>query len=319
MKKLPFLQCALFIAIGLSLVSIRLSAEPALFLEPEVDQGSFATIIVRSDGMLSSVFCELFNRENKPISSSQGFLTDDPDLSASMVSLLGIPHTVSPGVYRLHIDGLENGGKFSLEASLSVRKKTFVYEEIPLSSAMSELRESDDPRKVEEAIRLMALYQQFDPANLYFTKQLCLPIDQERRTAFFGDKRKFIYPDGGTSVSVHYGIDFGGKRGTPVFAAGDGRVVMASERIITGRSVVIEHLPGVFTSYFHLDEILVNEGDIVRQHMPIGKLGATGFVTGPHLHWELRVSGVPVSPDRALSSPLIDKSIIFSTIQKATD
>lgn len=309
----------LFSAIVLSLVPGRLSAKPALFVEPEVDQGSFATIIVSSGGGLSSVSCELFDRESKSISSSQGFLTDDPDLSTLMVSLLGIPHTISPGVYRLRVKGLENGAEFSLETSLSVRKKTFVYEEIPLSSAMSELRESDDPRKVEEAVRLMALYQQFDPENLYFTKQLCLPIDQERRTAFFGDKRKFIYPDGSTSVSIHYGIDFGGKRGTPVFAAGDGRVVMASERIITGRSVVIEHLPGVFTSYFHLDEILVKEGDIVRQHMPIGKLGATGFVTGPHLHWEFRVSGVAVSPDRALSNPLIDKSIIFSTISNAND
>ena len=81
---------------------------------------------------------------------------------------------------------------------------------------------------------------------------------------------------------------------------------MASERIITGFTVVIEHLPGLYSLYYHLDSLSVREGQRVSQGDRIGTVGSTGLATGPHLHWEVRSAGVAVDPDLLVKRPLID-------------
>ena len=89
---------------------------------------------------------------------------------------------------------------------------------------------------------------------------------------------------------------------------------MAEDRIITGLSVVLEHLPGVFSLYYHLDSMDVSEGDLVSTGTTLGTVGSTGLSTGPHLHWELRVSGVAVDPNRHLERPLIDTTAIVRSL-----
>jgi murein DD-endopeptidase MepM/ murein hydrolase activator NlpD len=89
-------------------------------------------------------------------------------------------------------------------------------------------------------------------------------------------------------------------------------VVLARSRIVTGNSVVIEHLPGVYSLYYHLDKIEVTEGAIVNTGALIGLSGATGLATGPHLHWEIRVSGENTDPDAFISRPLLDKDAVLS-------
>ena len=83
--------------------------------------------------------------------------------------------------------------------------------------------------------------------------------------------------------------------------------MLAAERIVTGNTVVVEMLPGLFSLYFHLSEIDVKPGDIVEQGQVIGKVGMTGFATGPHLHWEIEALGVPVDPDALVAGPILDK------------
>jgi murein DD-endopeptidase MepM/ murein hydrolase activator NlpD len=95
-----------------------------------------------------------------------------------------------------------------------------------------------------------------------------------------------------------------------VVASGSGRVVMAEERLLTGLTVVLEHLPGVYSLYYHLDSLLVRQGDEVQLGQRVGTVGMTGLATGPHLHWELRVSGTAVDPDSLVARPLIDKSAL---------
>ena len=80
---------------------------------------------------------------------------------------------------------------------------------------------------------------------------------------------------------------------------------MARSRIVTGDTVVIEHLPGVYSLYYHLDEIFVEEGEEIAVEALIGTVGSTGLATGPHLHWEIRVAGVPVSPEDATKQALL--------------
>jgi murein DD-endopeptidase MepM/ murein hydrolase activator NlpD len=85
---------------------------------------------------------------------------------------------------------------------------------------------------------------------------------------------------------------------------------MACERITTGNTIVLEHLPGVYSLYFHLDQIFVEEGDWVEQKQEIGLVGNTGLSTAAHLHWEIRVNGVAVNPDSFLEERVIDFDVL---------
>lgn len=100
---------------------------------------------------------------------------------------------------------------------------------------------------------------------------------------------------------MHNGIDYGVPEGTEVSSCAQGKVVMAENRISTGLSIVIEHLPGLYSVYYHLSSLNVKEGQIVKQGELIGLSGKTGLATGPHLHWEVRLNALPVSPEFFLS------------------
>lgn len=106
-------------------------------------------------------------------------------------------------------------------------------------------------------------------------------------TAEFGQKRVF----NGELQSRHTGLDLRGQVGKPVHAAARGRVVLAGDFYFSGNGIFVDHGLGVYTGYFHLSEILVSEGDMVETGDLIGRAGATGRVTGPHLHWSLWVDG----------------------------
>ena len=102
----------------------------------------------------------------------------------------------------------------------------------------------------------------------------------------------------------HTGVDLKGLHGKPLYAAASGRVVSARRMHYEGNFVVIDHGNGVTTGYMHQSKMLVREGQRVKAGQLIGRSGSTGFVTGPHLHWNLRIRGVYVSPLSLLSLPI---------------
>lgn len=97
-------------------------------------------------------------------------------------------------------------------------------------------------------------------------------------------------------VRMHQGVDVGARAGTPVRAAGPGKVVRAGNAGAYGNLVVIDHGDGSETRYAHLSKTLVATGTTVLRGQTIGEVGSTGLSTGPHLHFELRVDGAPVDP-----------------------
>ncbi|MBW1911786.1 MAG: M23 family metallopeptidase [Deltaproteobacteria bacterium] len=102
--------------------------------------------------------------------------------------------------------------------------------------------------------------------------------------------------------SPHTGVDLRGAKGTPVKAINNGKVVLTSDHFFTGRTVVMDHGGEILSMYFHLDKILVKQGDRVVKGGIIGHVGATGRATGPHLHWGMRINGARISPLRLLSA-----------------
>lgn len=111
-------------------------------------------------------------------------------------------------------------------------------------------------------------------------------------SSLFGLKRVF----NGQPRGVHRGLDLRGPQGQPVLACADGRVALTGNLYFSGNVVYINHGEGVFTAYLHLSEILVQNGENVRKGQVVGLVGATGRVTGPHLHLSLLVQGESVDP-----------------------
>ena len=122
---------------------------------------------------------------------------------------------------------------------------------------------------------------------------------QSRVTSQFGTGRMF----NGTVASRHLGVDYQGAPGSPVFAANRGVVALVDTFFLAGRVVYIDHGGGVVTGYFHLTKPLVAKGDTVERGQQIGTVGATGRVTGPHLHWAARYGALTVNPGDLLELP----------------
>lgn len=121
-------------------------------------------------------------------------------------------------------------------------------------------------------------------------------------TSPFGQARMF----NGELRSRHTGVDLRGQTGAPVRAAAAGRVALARELYFAGNAVFVDHGLGVYTGYFHLSRIDVEEGDEVDAGTLLGEVGATGRVTGAHLHWYLAVDGEAVDASSLLDMRLPD-------------
>jgi murein DD-endopeptidase MepM/ murein hydrolase activator NlpD len=127
------------------------------------------------------------------------------------------------------------------------------------------------------------------------------PLDAARISSGFGMRR---HPILGFS-RMHQGVDFAAPTGTPVYAAGEGRIAFAGTRGGYGTTVVINHTGGMSTLYAHLSSIQrgLRPGSLVRQGQVIGRVGSTGMSTGPHLHFEVRRNNAPVNPAMAQTMP----------------
>jgi murein DD-endopeptidase MepM/ murein hydrolase activator NlpD len=115
---------------------------------------------------------------------------------------------------------------------------------------------------------------------------------QSRVTSRFGTGRLF----NGRVASAHLGIDFRGAEGDAIFAANRGVVALVTRFFLAGNVVYLDHGDGIVTGYFHMSQSDVAVGDTVERGQEIGRVGATGRVTGPHLHWSARFGALTIDP-----------------------
>ena len=139
-------------------------------------------------------------------------------------------------------------------------------------------------RRAREAARAAEVSALAHRTPRLWTGEAVLPKTVRRVTSGFGDGRVF----NGQVSSRHTGLDLDGATGDTVVAAARGIVELVDEFELAGNVVYINHGGGLVTAYFHLSEQLVSEGETVEMGTPIGRVGATGRVTGPHLHWVVR-------------------------------
>ncbi|MGQ0847933.1 MAG: murein hydrolase activator EnvC family protein [Actinomycetota bacterium] len=142
-----------------------------------------------------------------------------------------------------------------------------------------------DAARLEEEIARLQSSEGTAPSVLSW------PLDGEV-SSLFGYR---VHPILGVK-KLHTGIDISGSNGAPITASADGQVILAQSYGGYGRAVVIDHGGGLTTLYAHQSKIAVNGGQTVARGQVVGYVGCTGFCTGPHLHYEVRLDGVPVDP-----------------------
>lgn len=140
--------------------------------------------------------------------------------------------------------------------------------------------------------RFMGAYKANPDASYFWTSVPTVWPLRGWVTSDFGWRRSPI--SGGRQL--HEGMDIASPHGTPVVASGDGVVTFAGRHGGLGNKVVVDHGYGVATVYGHNSQILVKDGDSVKRGMVIARVGSTGRSTGPHLHYEVLVNGIPVDP-----------------------
>jgi hypothetical protein len=186
---------------------------------------------------------------------------------------------------------LQHGAAAPCRVAVEVAEAGFGTRELRVAERFVDLRLSDRLRAEEEAARLEAIFAAASPERLW-RGPFRLPLRGREPTPNFGQRRIL----NGETRSQHSGVDFRARAGTPVRAAQRGRVALAEPLFWSGRTVILDHGLGLFTVYGHLSAIDVRVGRLVAAGARLGRVGATGRVTGPHLHWSVRLDGARVDP-----------------------
>lgn len=214
-------------------------------------------------------------------------------------ALLGVDLEKPEGKYELKVAGeTSTGKKIACRAVITVRKGRFAVESLHVENEFVEPSPEQIKRADEERLKLREILDRVTPGRLW-TGAFHLPLDGVKTGGNFGKRRVL----NGKPGSPHSGVDFPAVTGTPVHTAQTGRVVLAEELFFSGNTVVVDHGLGIYTFYGHLSQIDVKVGDELEASQVLGKVGATGRVTGPHLHWGLTVERARVDPLQVVSLP----------------
>jgi len=206
--------------------------------------------------------------------------------------LLAVDLEKAPGEYELKLTGqTATGEKISCSAMVAVRKGLFATEKLQVGKEFVEPDPEQVKRANEERQKLRDIFDHVTPERLW-DGNFRIPLDGVTTGSNFGKRRVL----NGNPGSPHGGMDLPGTTGTPVHAAQRGRVALAEELFFSGNTVVVDHGLGIYTFYGHLSEIDAKAGDTVETGAVLGRVGATGRVTGPHLHWGLTVERARVNP-----------------------
>jgi len=288
-------------------------AEENFYYKSSFDRGDVITVLTEQSA--ESYSLELVNSLEESITNNIFFYIQTTSFTG-YASVIGLDSTLSAGEYTLLVKNQD--GVIVDKGAILIYQNQFKKENIQLNYENTSLRTDTDPEIVYQAVAIHEIYGTSIQKSATGNKSIIYPLKNGIVTSWFGDRRNFIYSDGSIYKAIHNGTDIAAPVGTEIYAGCDGKVVLSRDRIITGNSVVIEYLPGVYGVFFHMDKIYVMPGDIVSKDTVIGTLGATGLATGPHLHWEFRVGGVPVNPDPFLVHGLIDNSLIMSIVNSHT-
>jgi murein DD-endopeptidase MepM/ murein hydrolase activator NlpD len=251
--------------------------------DPAPKQGSIGIVEVRSE---------------RPLSSVDGFIADDAlhfwsdDEARVFQALLGVDLYTDPGETTLRVRAVPEGAaSVECQVELRVRDGGFPVQNLTVEPKYVDPSPEDAARSQREAAELRRIFASMTNERLW-RRGFESPVAGHEPSGSFGKRRVF----NGKPRDPHSGEDFSAPAGTPVRSPARGRVVLAKSLFFLGGTVILDHGFGLHSFYGHLSAIDVDPGALVESGAILGKVGATGRVTGAHLHWGARLGEARINP-----------------------
>jgi murein DD-endopeptidase MepM/ murein hydrolase activator NlpD len=203
------------------------------------------------------------------------------------LAIVGLPLSTKPGAHKLKVAT----GKETVDVPFEVTDKRYRTQHLTIKNERQVTPAPDDLQRIESETKRSntALSKFTTGATPVFALQS--PVEGQRSDSY-GSRRYF----NGQPRNPHSGMDIAAAKGTPIRAPASGTVVEAGNFFFNGNTLFIDHGYGLVTMYCHLDEIKVKVGDRLAAGDLLGTVGATGRVTGPHLHWGVALNRAMVDP-----------------------
>ena len=208
----------------------------------------------------------------------------------SLYALLPISYYEKPSDKMVDVHYKENGKSKSKSISVKITKGDYKKEKIHVTKSKVNPAKKHAKRISKEYHEAMKVYGTSTNKS-YIDSEFVLPLNSFI-TSDFGKAR--VYND--TLKGYHSGTDFRAKVGTPITSSNDGVVVLVKKRFYSGGTVVVDHGHGIYTCYFHMSKFDVKKNQKIKKGELLGLSGQSGRVSGPHLHFAVRVGGVQVDP-----------------------
>ena len=229
------------------------------------------------------------------------------------LALVGLSVDRKAGKLELDVTGKGPDGKERVSGELEVKKPGFRRRQLTVSKRFTNpSRKERQQSAADQKAFNEAFDRDFEPWG--FEQGFAWPR-QDEVSAPFGDLRLF----NGKKQSQHFGADINGETGDPIFASNAGEVVMVRECFGSGGTVLIHHGGRLFTSYFHMSAFEVKVGQRVSRGQPLGNVGSSGRVTGPHLHFGVKLDGRWVDPESLLRLEFPEAAIDRPTSPAASE
>lgn len=206
---------------------------------------------------------------------------------AQWTAVLGLSLGAKPGPGELLV---RRPGQAEEHLSFAIEPKRYAEQRLKVAPGKVDLSRKDLARyqlERDRQAKVIATFSEPPPAVLRLRQPTPGP-----RSGSFGLRRVF----NGQARSPHSGMDIAAPLGTPVVAAGAGRVIDVADYFFNGKTVWLDHGAGLLTMYCHLDTVAVKQGDALAAGAALGTVGASGRVTGPHLHWSVSLNRAMVDP-----------------------
>jgi murein DD-endopeptidase MepM/ murein hydrolase activator NlpD len=246
----------------------------------ETAPGDFFTVYIHQAIPTDEIFA-LTNFSAKPV-------TFFP-YGEGMISLVAVSYTTSPDDYHLEIKLFRDDWLYWQEKlPLTIVPKDFIRQDLRVTASQNAVRTSDN--RYDDWAQLAKSRSVTYPEPLW-VDDFMMPVEGKITTEF--GLTRYV---NNSSPTRHSGLDIAAPTGTPILATNSGKVTLAKDLYVPGNTVVIDHGLNLFSTYHHLNTILVQEGDFIEKGAPIGTVGSTGFSTGPHLHWTMTIGTTAINP-----------------------
>ena len=241
-------------------------------------------------GVLVIPFADLVKTESDSITGTfqgrRGFIYNN-------VAYFSVGMDTSPGTYQVQL----NNDGHTQSVAVNIASKEYTEQHITIENQNMVTPPKETLQRIsEEASKQRKLYKSYTP-QIELGDGFKIPLEGPL-TSLFGHKRFF----NGQARNPHSGLDIAAPTGTPISAPANGTVVLVDDLYFNGNTVFIDHGQGLITMYCHMDKTSVTPGQFIKQGETLGLVGATGRVTGPHLHWSVSLGGIRIDPQIFMSA-----------------